>query len=40
MRISLACLLLAPPLLAQPALPRYEVKRAAGRIVVDGKLDD
>jgi hypothetical protein len=34
------CLLLAAPLMAQPAIPRYEVKRAAGRIVIDGKLDD
>jgi hypothetical protein len=34
------CLLLAAPLVAQPAIPRYEVQRAAGRIVIDGKLDD
>jgi hypothetical protein len=40
MRTPLICFILAAPLLAQPAIPRYEVKRAAGRIVVDGKLDD
>ncbi len=27
-------------LFAQPPLPRYEAKRAAGAIVIDGKLDD
>ncbi len=30
----------APQLLAQPPLPRYEVKRAATPIVIDGKPDD
>ena len=40
MRIPLTYIVLAAPLLAQPAIPRYEVKRAAGGIVVDGKLDD
>jgi hypothetical protein len=40
MRILLFCLLLAAPLAAQPPIPRYEVNRAATRIVVDGKLDD
>ena len=40
MRIPLTYLMLAAPLLAQPAIPRYEVKRATGRIVIDGKLDD
>jgi hypothetical protein len=27
-------------LLAQPPVPRYEVRRATSRIVIDGKLDD
>jgi hypothetical protein len=40
MRIFLICLALAAPLAAQPPVPRYEVKRAQGRIVIDGKLDD
>ena len=40
MRSLAICLLLAAPLVAQPPIPRYEVKRATGRIVVDGKLDD
>ena len=40
MRILLTCLMLWTPLVAQPPIPRYEVKRAAGRIVIDGKLDD
>ena len=33
-------LLLFSPLIAQPPIPRYEVKRASGRITVDGKLDE
>lgn len=40
MRILLTALLLSTPLAAQPPLPRYEVKRASGRITIDGKLDD
>ena len=40
MRILLTCLILSAPLLAQPPVPRYEVKRAPARIVIDGKLDD
>jgi hypothetical protein len=40
MRILMTCLILCAPLVAQPPLPRYEVKRASGRIVVDGHLDD
>ncbi|MDQ1470330.1 MAG: hypothetical protein QOJ99_1810, partial [Bryobacterales bacterium] len=35
-----ALLLLAAPVLAQPALPLYEVKRATSAIVIDGKPDD
>src|SRR5437763_13913733 len=38
------CLLLfampAAALFAQPAIPQYEVKRAASRIVIDGKPDE
>jgi Carbohydrate family 9 binding domain-like len=30
----------ATPLLAQPPIPRYEVKRASSPIIIDGKLDD
>jgi hypothetical protein len=38
---SAALLLLAATALsAQPPIPRYEVKRATGRVNVDGKLDD
>jgi len=38
---SLSILLLSvAPLAAQPPVPRYEVKRAPSRIVIDGKLDD
>ena len=40
MRILTICLLAAAGLAAQPSLPRYEVKRAAGRIIIDGKLDE
>jgi hypothetical protein len=40
MRLLLTCLILSAPLLAQPPLPRYEVKRAPSRIVIDGRLDD
>jgi hypothetical protein len=36
----LLCLAFGGALLAQPPLPRYEAKRAAGPIVIDGKLDD
>src|SRR5262252_467901 len=31
---------LASQLLAQPAVPQYQVKRVVGRIVIDGKPDD
>jgi hypothetical protein len=40
MRILTTALLFAAALSAQPPIPRYEVKRAASRIVIDGKLDD
>ena len=40
MRLLVMSLLLAPLLGAQSALPRYEVHRAAGRIIIDGKPDD
>jgi Carbohydrate family 9 binding domain-like len=40
MRILLSCLILLTPAAAQPPVPRYEVRRAASRIVIDGKLDD
>jgi hypothetical protein len=43
MRLTLLCLvycLLAATLHGQPPLPRYEARRAAAPIVVDGKLDD
>jgi hypothetical protein len=40
MRILIAVILFAAPLLAQPAIPRYEVKRASSPIAIDGKLDD
>ena len=40
MRILLTCLILSAPLVAQSPVPRYEVKRAPARIVIDGKLDD
>ena len=40
MRILTICLLAAASLAAQPPVPRYEVRRASGRIVVDGKLDE
>jgi hypothetical protein len=40
MRILLAFFLLWTQLPAQPPVPRYEVKRAAGRVVIDGKLDE
>ena len=33
-------LLFAIPLLAQPPVPRYQVKRATSPIVIDGKVDD
>jgi hypothetical protein len=35
-----ALFLLAAAACAQPALPRYEAKRATSRISIDGKLDD
>lgn len=38
--LALAVVLLAAPLVAQPAVPRYEVKRATAPIVIDGQLDD
>jgi hypothetical protein len=37
---ELTFLLLTAPLLAQPPLPRYEVKRAPTPVIIDGKLDD
>jgi hypothetical protein len=40
MRILPICLMLLAPLAAQPPIPRYEVKRATPRPVIDGKLDD
>jgi hypothetical protein len=40
MRFPLALLLLAVPATAQPPIPKYEVKRAASPIVIDGKPDD
>jgi hypothetical protein len=40
MRRAAWVLLAAGALCAQPPLPRYEVKRAAGKITVDGKLDE
>ncbi|HYW41279.1 MAG TPA: carbohydrate-binding family 9-like protein [Bryobacteraceae bacterium] len=40
MRLILTCLALAAALPAQPPIPSYGVKRAAGRIVIDGKLDE
>ncbi len=40
MRILPLGLLLSAIAVAQPPLPRYEVKRTSGRIVVDGKLDE
>lgn len=40
MRIFLAGLILRALLLAQPPVPRYEVKRATSRIVIDGKPDE
>src|SRR5689334_22008778 len=40
MRILLACLFLSAQLPAQPPVPRYEVKRSAGRVIIDGKLDE
>jgi hypothetical protein len=36
----LALFCLVAPVWAQPALPRYEVKRAASAIVIDGKPDE
>ncbi len=39
-RILTPCLLLAAALWAQPPVPRYQVRRSAARIVIDGKLDD
>ena len=40
MRIPIICLLLAAGLPAQPPVPRYEVRRTSGHIVVDGQLDE
>jgi hypothetical protein len=40
MRFLPALLCLAAPLVAQPPIPRYEVKRATSPIVIDGKPDD
>ena len=40
MRIVLMFLLLGRALLAQPAVPRCEVHRASGRIMIDGKPDE
>jgi hypothetical protein len=40
MRLLALYVLLAAALPAQPPIPRYEVKRASGRIVIDGKLDE
>lgn len=40
MRILPGCLFLTAALLAQPPVPRYEVRRATSHIVIDGKLDD
>lgn len=40
MRFLPALCLFAVSLSAQPPIPRYEVKRAASPIVIDGKLDD
>jgi hypothetical protein len=40
MKTVWALALLAAPLVAQTPVPRYGVKRAVSRIVVDGKLDD
>jgi hypothetical protein len=37
---TLLLFVLSLPLLAQPPIPRYEVKRASGPIIIDGKLDD
>jgi hypothetical protein len=40
MRTLSFCLGLCALLRAQPPIPRYEVRRASGPIVIDGKLDD
>ncbi len=40
MRILLAVVLAAVPLAAQSGVPRYEVRRAASPITIDGRLDD
>lgn len=40
MRLYLSLFCLAVPAVCQPPLPRYEVKRAASPIMVDGKIDD
>ena len=40
MRLALLCLFTSGYLAAQPAIPRYEVKRAAAPLVIDGKLDE
>jgi Carbohydrate family 9 binding domain-like len=39
-RMLLATLLAVVPLVGQPAIPRYEVRRATSAIVIDGVLDD
>jgi hypothetical protein len=40
MRIVIAIVLAAAPLVAQAPIPRYEVKRAAAPLAIDGKLDE
>src|SRR5580700_1282162 len=40
MRILSILICLALPSVAQPPVPRYEVKRATSPIVIDGKVDD
>lgn len=40
MRTCVALFCVAIPLFAQPPVPRYEVKRAASPIVIDGKPDE
>ena len=40
MRTLLTILYVQALLLAQPPVPRYEVYRATGRIVIDGKPDE
>ena len=40
MKRLLVYAMLAVPLLAQPPVPQYQVQRASGRIVIDGKPDE